>query len=92
MGWFVAGLVLVYLVGVRVVARRYFARRHGVSLERGEAGMTWAVWLGAVWPISAWLPTVRRPLLCSHHRHVLERERTRRELEAVELLKRQEQV
>jgi hypothetical protein len=89
-GWFIAGVVLAYFVGVRVVARRYFARRHGVSLERGEAGMMSAVWLGAIWPLAVWLPAVRHPSLCGHHRHVLERERMRQELETVNLLKLQE--
>jgi len=91
-GWFIAGLVLAYLIGLRVVARRYFARRHGVSLERGETGTIGAVWLGALWPIAAWLPAVRRPSPCRHHKHVLERERIRRELQAVELLEGQEHV
>jgi hypothetical protein len=91
-GWFIAGLVLAYLVGLRVVARRYFGRRHGVSLERGESGTFGAVWVGALWPITVWLPAVRRLSPCGHHRHVLQRERIRLELEAVELLKREERV
>ena len=91
-GWFIAGLVLAYLIGLRVVARRYFARRHGVSLEIGERGTMGAVWLGVLWPIAAWLPAVRRPSPCRHHRHVLERERIRREIQAVELLRGQERV
>jgi hypothetical protein len=91
-GWFIACIVLAYLIGLRVVARRYFARRHGVSLERGETGMMGAVWLGVIWPIAVWLPAVRRPSPCRHHRHVLERERIRRELQTVELLRGQEHV
>jgi hypothetical protein len=91
-GWFIAGLVLAYLIGLRVVARRYFARRHGVSFEQHETGAGRAALLGAIWPIAAWLPAVRRPSPCRHHRHVLERERMRREFEAVELIRGQEHV
>jgi hypothetical protein len=54
--------------------------------------MMGAVWLGVIWPIAVWLPAVRRPSPCRHHRHVLERERIRRELQTVELLRGQEHV
>ena len=87
MGWFIAGLVIAYLVGVRIVARRYFARRHGVSLETGEVGVMRAVWVGSFWPIAIWLPAVRSPGRCSHHKHVIERARMIEEIRLVEQLR-----
>ena len=87
MGWFIAALVIAHLVGVRIVARRYFARRHGVSFEQGEVGTMRAVWVGVCWPIAIWLPAVRHPRRCTHHRHVLERGRVMDEIRIVEQLK-----
>jgi hypothetical protein len=89
MGWFIAGLVIAYFVGVRIVARRYFARRHGVSLEKGDVGGMRAAMVGAVWPISMWLPTVQHPARCSHHRHVLEHARILEEIRLVDQLKQE---
>jgi hypothetical protein len=87
MGWFIAVLVIAYFVGVRIVARRYFARRHGVSLEQGEPGGYRAAMVGAAWPVTAWLAAVRHPQQCSHHRHVLQHARLVQEIELVEQLK-----
>ncbi len=91
MGWVVAALILTYLVGVRYVARRYFARRHGLSLEKGELGLLSASMIGGVWPIMIFLPGVRNPEFCSHHRHVIERERLRQEIDRVNELRQRGQ-
>ncbi len=89
MGWIVAALVLAYLVAMRYVGRRYFAHRHGVSLEKGEVGVLSAGMIGVVWPITIFLPGVREPELCSHHRHVLQRNSLRAEADHVNELRRQ---
>jgi hypothetical protein len=89
MGWLVGALILVYVVGVRYVARRYFARRHGLSLEKGELGVLSASWIGAAWPVAIFLPTVREPELCSHHRHVLERNNLRAQIDQANRLREQ---
>jgi hypothetical protein len=72
MGWFFLSLLVVHLIGTRIVARRYFARRHGVSLEKGEQGTLGAVLVGMAWPASIFLESVRNPVRCNHHRHILE--------------------
>jgi hypothetical protein len=83
-------LVIVYLVGLRVVGRRYFARRHGLLWRRGDIGGMRAALVGMAWPVTVWLPTVRQPELCSHHNHVLQRNQLRAEIEMVEQLRRDE--
>lgn len=88
MEWFGFMLVVAYFIGVRVVARRYFMRRHGVSLEKGEQGMVEALAISAIWPISIFLQSVRNPTSCSHHRHILEHDRIMSEIERVNEIKR----
>jgi hypothetical protein len=87
MGWFVLALVIVYLIGVRVVARRYFVRRHGVSLERGEPGGLRAAWVGGAWPITMWLPSIKQPPRCNHRRHLLHHAQMLNELEALDRIR-----
>jgi hypothetical protein len=89
MGWAVAAVVLVYLVALRYTARRYFARRHGVSLEKGESGVLSASMVGAAWPVTIFLSSVREPELCAHHRHVLTRNSLRQEIDQVDKLREQ---
>ncbi|WP_328324044.1 hypothetical protein OHA70_32310 [Kribbella sp. NBC_00382] len=87
---FTAILVFGYFVGVRIVGRRYFARRHGVGLRFGESGMMGATLVGAGWPVTMWLESVRQPDACSHHHHVLRRNQLRAEISMVEQLRRDE--
>lgn len=75
MGWVILVLVLAYIVGMRIVARRYFIHRHGVSFEKGEQGTVGAGLVGLAWPIALLIPSVRRPERCNHHRHILEHAR-----------------
>lgn len=79
-------LVLIYLVAAIWLAKRYFWRRHGVAPLKGDAGTTTAGFIGLSWPVSIWFPQVRQPSPCGHHRHVLERDRIRQEIRAVEEL------
>lgn len=90
MAWFFVSLLVVHLVGTRVTARRYFARRHGVSLEKGEQGMLGAVLVGMAWPVSIFLESTRRPERCNHHRHILQNARMIDEIDRVEAIKRQQ--
>jgi hypothetical protein len=90
MGWFVFVCVVLYLIGIRIVARRYFRLRHGLSAESGEQGVLAAGLVGLIWPITAFIPAVRQPEFCGHHRHVLRREQLRAELERVVELRRRE--
>jgi hypothetical protein len=46
-----------------------------------------AALVGMAWPVTAWLPSVRHPQLCGHHRHVLERARYMEQVRVVERLK-----
>ena len=83
-------LVVGYFVGLRIVGRRYFARRHGVLLRFGESGSTGALVVGMAWPVTMWMQSVRQPEVCSHHHHVLRRNQLRAEIEMVEQLRRDE--
>jgi uncharacterized protein YqgC (DUF456 family) len=74
MVWFIVGLLVVHLIGTRIVARRYFARRHGVSLENGEPGSFRAVLVGMAWPASIFVEATRSPERCNHHGHILGRD------------------
>jgi hypothetical protein len=85
-------LVIGYFVGVRIVGRRYFARRHGVSLRFGEAGSMGATMVAAGWPVTMWLQSVRQPEICAHHHHVLQRNQLRAEITMVEQLRRDERA
>jgi hypothetical protein len=89
MGWMIAVLVLIYLGGLRYVARRYFALRHGVSLEKGEQGALSASMIGAAWPATLFLSSVRHPTMCNHHRHVLQHARLTSEIQRVDEIVRQ---
>ncbi len=90
MGWFYFSLFVIHAIGTRIVARRYFARRHGVSFEKGEQGTLWAVWVGAAWPVSIFLEPVRNPVRCNHHRHILEHARIMDEIDRVDALRRRQ--
>ncbi|WIX87767.1 hypothetical protein [Amycolatopsis sp. DG1A-15b] len=79
---------LIYLIAATVVAKWYFARRHGVAPSKGDTGTVTAGLVGLAWPLSVWLPQVRRPEPCGHHGHVLGRQQVRQEMQAVEELKR----
>jgi len=89
MGWMIAALVLIYLGGLRYVARRYFARRHGVSLEKGEQGVLSASMIGAAWPLTVFLSSVREPTMCGHHRHVLRHAQLTEEIRRADEVRRQ---
>jgi hypothetical protein len=84
-------LLAVYVIGLRVVARRYYARKHGILLSVGGVGAMRAALVGMAWPVTMWLAEVRNPPRCSHHNHVLERNRLRAEIELVEELRREEE-
>ncbi len=85
----VAIIVVVYLIAASFCAKWYFRRRHGVSAAKGEPGTLAAGFIGLLWPVSVFLPAVRHPRTCGHHRHVLEHERLMNEVRAVEQLKEQ---
>src|SRR5690242_14775183 len=59
MRWFWIILVVAYLVGARVVARRYFARSNGASHEMGETGVFGVALVGLVWPASILIESTR---------------------------------
>ena len=82
--------MVLYLIAMRVVAQRYFARRHGVPLERGEPGWMAAAHIGLAWPLTVWMEQVRRPDLCGHVRHVEQRNRVLAQLRRAEEMRRQE--
>lgn len=90
MGWLIFAAMLAYFIMAVVIARRYFLRRHGLSARSGDVGAVVAGMVGLLWPISLLLPGVRRPTLCSDHGHVLERNRIREEIRAVEALREAE--
>jgi hypothetical protein len=60
-----------YLVVMRIVGRTYFRRRHGVTFGTTEPGALTAAAAGLLWPVAVFVPAVRRPGPCAHHRHVL---------------------
>jgi hypothetical protein len=86
MGRFIAGPVIAYILGVRIVARRHFPLRHEVSLEQGELGGSKAAVVGAGWPVTSRSPTVQHPQRCNHRRHVRDHARILGEIEIVEQL------
>jgi hypothetical protein len=88
MGFVYFILVLAYLSIMIYVGRRYFARRHGVGIVKGDTGVTTAGLIGLLWPVTLFMPDVRNPKMCSHHRHVLEHARLVEEFRAAEELKR----
>jgi hypothetical protein len=88
MTWFLIALVVAYFIGVRVVARRYFVRRHGVSLEKGEKGMTEALAIAAIWPVTIFVDSVKNPTRCNHHRHILQNNRIMSEINQITDMKR----
>lgn len=81
MEWLGIVLFIGYFVGVRIVGRRYFLRRHGVSIDRGGPGRIQSFGIGAIWPVSIFLEPVRNPNRCSHYSHVLEHDRIMSEIE-----------
>jgi hypothetical protein len=81
-GWILTIAVLGYFIGVRIVGRRYYALRHGLPFERNGLGSNVAGMLAMLWPMTLLIPQIRTPELCSHHSHVVRRERTRQQLEA----------
>lgn len=83
-------VVVGYLIALRVVGRRYYARKHGVLARPGGVGTMGAGLVGLAWPITVWMTSVRNPSLCSHHSHVLARNQLRAEIELVEQLRREE--
>lgn len=89
MGWIVAALILAYVVAVRIVAGRYYAQRHGVSLQTRGRGWRTAVNFGFAWPLTLFVPALRAPVPCSHREHILERERLLQKYEAEEQIIRQ---
>jgi hypothetical protein len=92
MAWAAVVIVVLYLVMVRVVGRRYYGRRHGLSFEKGESGTLIAAAVGAAWPVTVWLQGVRAPQLCDHREHVLKRERILQQMEAEQRLVEQHQA
>ena len=85
-GWLVATAVISYFIGVRITGRRYYARRHGLSFERNGLSSNVAGLLAMLWPVTLLIPQVRAPELCSHHTHVVTRERLLQQLEAEQAL------
>lgn len=81
MEWLGIVLFIGYLIGVRIVGRRYFLRRHGVSIESGGPGKIETVMISAIWPVSIFLEPVRNPNRCNHYSHVLEHDRIMSEIE-----------
>jgi hypothetical protein len=92
MAWFWISLLVVHLIGHRVVARRYFARRHGVSLEKGEPGVLGAALVGFAWPVTMFLDSTRNPEPCNHHRHILEHARLMAEIEVIDELRQRRRL
>jgi hypothetical protein len=70
MGTFLALLVIAYLVGVFVVARRHYAARHGVVYTRHTPIFNTSTFVGLVWPASLFFEPWKNPPLCQHMRHV----------------------
>jgi hypothetical protein len=80
-GWIVTIAVLGYFIGVRITGRRYYALRHGLPFETNGSGSNVAGLLAMLWPVTLLIPQIRAPELCSHHTHVVRRERARQQLE-----------
>lgn len=82
MGGFLFILFLVYVAIGYFIARRYFARRHGVpwgvKTDSGwispiDSGWIEAMCVALTWPVASFQPTVESPQLCTHQHHVLAR-------------------
>jgi hypothetical protein len=72
MTWIIVAVVVIYVVGLRVVARRYYLRRHRVVIQPHSTGSMNAALIGSVWPAVIWFPAVRNPEQCDHALHILE--------------------
>jgi hypothetical protein len=90
MGWLTAAIVVGYLIGLRLVARRYFLRRHGVTIQGGDQGALFAAMVGLFWPVTLLLAATREPAFCDHGRHVLARGRIMEEIRQIEEIRRRE--
>jgi len=79
-----------FLVGGFFV-RRYFLRKHGVTLRSGDSGGHFTAYLvGFIWPAMFFLPALREPELCTHYNHVRQRAQIRSEIETYERILREE--
>jgi uncharacterized protein YqgC (DUF456 family) len=88
-GFVIAALVVAYFVGARIVAHRYYARRHGIAYQKGGTGTVYAAQIGIFWPVTMLIPSVQHPTMCAHTKHVLEAERLREELRQAQEIRRQ---
>jgi hypothetical protein len=78
---FVITLIVSYLIGVRVTARRYYLRRHGVPIESSTIGRGVAGYVGIIWPAALFFEPLKNPQLCMHFSHVEQRQALRAEIE-----------
>ena len=79
-------LFLVYFIVTLVFVHKYYARRHGIRLNRFRGNelsisLIFAVFIGIIWPIAIFVPSLRYPQLCTCPEHVFRRQEARREAE-----------
>lgn len=89
-------LVLAYFIVALVFTHKYYARRHGFRLNyfRGNnfsIGLMVASFIGAMWPIIIFVPSLRYPQLCTCPEHVFQRQEVRRETERYQAALEEEQ-
>lgn len=80
---FLVFLVLIYLVGGWWYMRVWFARRHGVGFDKKDSGAYSAAYVGIIWPIAIFVPSIKYPQLCTHSHHVLARQQAEHEANGV---------
>lgn len=94
LGVFAAIFGIIWIVGVIIFGRRYYARRHGVRLDdsnKYSIGSIAAALVGAAWPITIFSPAFRSPQLCTCPDHLLARQQQRRYEDSVREALREEQ-
>lgn len=79
-------LFLAYFIVSLVFVHKYYARRHGIRLNRfrdNELSISFivAVFIGVMWPVTIFVPSLRYPELCACPEHVFRRQQARREAE-----------
>lgn len=82
MGPFLALLIIGYVIGMFVVARRHYGARHGVAYTRGTPLLNPSTFVGLLWPAVFFHEPWKNPALCQHMGHVEARQRARTRYQA----------
>lgn len=80
-------LLVIYILGAVIFARRYYVRRHGVGVKFDGTSVTIGHYaasaIALTWPVTILMSGIRNPRLCSCPNHVLARRQAEQEADSV---------